>query len=302
MLSQSLLGTKTNTITHNTIKCRRFHSLSKTPSSTPKTCCRLHIPRPIIIASSSASSASFSWTSTTNVDDPQNINKNHNSNGAAVHHTNTNNNAPSLSPYTPPASLPSTPSAATLDNVLPYLARLAMSEGHLHWRVAASLLALIAYVVSLFIRPLTRSTLSVYLIFYVYFIHPFPTYLHFLAKKTDKKSLFIQQGKYNHSSDQRQPVSLHQFISNMPLMHYLSPLRPPPPLPTPQPSPQQPSLWPSAGRAEPCPPWPKSCNTRCSPRCLKLQGDVCLSTRSPTSWVSTCISTSIGTPARCPGC
>jgi len=43
-----------------------------------------------------------------------------------------------------PAPLPPTPRAATLDAVLPYLAKLALGEGQLYWRVGAALVALFA--------------------------------------------------------------------------------------------------------------------------------------------------------------
>lgn len=46
--------------------------------------------------------------------------------------------------YHAPAVLPPTPEAATLNAVLPYLARLALGEAQLYWRVGGALIALFA--------------------------------------------------------------------------------------------------------------------------------------------------------------
>ena len=45
--------------------------------------------------------------------------------------------------YHAPTPLPSTPNAATLGALMPYLARLALGEGQLYWRVAGALVALL---------------------------------------------------------------------------------------------------------------------------------------------------------------
>lgn len=45
--------------------------------------------------------------------------------------------------YNAPTPLPSTPQTATLGALMPYLARLALGEGQLYWRVAGALIALI---------------------------------------------------------------------------------------------------------------------------------------------------------------
>ena len=45
--------------------------------------------------------------------------------------------------YHAPAPLPPTPSAATLGALMPYLAKLALGEGQLYWRVGGALIALI---------------------------------------------------------------------------------------------------------------------------------------------------------------
>jgi hypothetical protein len=47
-------------------------------------------------------------------------------------------------PYQPPVPLPPTPHAATLSAIWPYLARLALGEAHLYWRVAGALIMLVA--------------------------------------------------------------------------------------------------------------------------------------------------------------
>ena len=46
--------------------------------------------------------------------------------------------------YVEPAALPPPPGAATLAEVMPYLGKLALGDGSLHWRLAAALVLLVA--------------------------------------------------------------------------------------------------------------------------------------------------------------
>ena len=84
------------------------------------------------------------------------------------HHTNQLNSDPELErllestkeAYHPPTPLPPTPSSATLGALMPYLARLALGEGQLYWRVAGAMAALILYVCSFFVFCLLPTCCS----------------------------------------------------------------------------------------------------------------------------------------------